>query len=604
VPGLTPTIRAVGFFCLSSWLTSCSPATVGFPDVSGASPIGLSEGESVALVRRAYSHVGRSAAADPIPERLRNDREPRLVFVTIRQGNLGARVFEGYGRGVGEALENALAKATAEATAPADWLAVEVVERVTTTPIPVGQREETAGLYGVVLQPGNLLVLPQEVIVKRVIDRYGGVQVGRYTDWLAARGLSGSASPAASGRFSTSAAFADESGALPLYRGHAVFDRVGAATLLDAAVAGARYLARAVKHDGRFAYDYWAMSDQERSGYNVLRHAGSVYSMFEVLGRKPDDELRSAAERAIAGLQLFVQPCPPPAAGERCIVEDDIVKLGGNALAVLALAKQAEVTGNREHLPLMRTLARFMVALQRPSGEFDPHVLRASDGAAHPHVSDFYPGEALFALLRLHRLDPGGPWLDAAERGARWLIEGRDADLPSTELPHDHWLLYALNELSRLRPDPALLEHAMAIARAIVRSQNTDPPYPDWRGSFYRPPRSTPAATRIEGLNSALALARDFGSTADATAFRRSLDLATRYLLQQQFRPESALYLPDALRALGGFRRSFGDFEIRIDYVQHAVSALLGYERILRAEAASPPEPEPQPEPEPGANGT
>jgi hypothetical protein len=495
------------------------------------------------------------------------------------------------------ALDTALARTTAEATAPADWVAFEVVERIEAVSVPGVERGETAGLYGLILQPGDLFVLPQEVVVKRLIDEYGGVQAGRYTDWLAARGLSGAASPTASARFSTSAAFADETGALPLYRGHAVFDRVGTETLLDSALAGVRYLARAVKHDGRFSYDYWAKSDEERSEYNVLRHAGAVYSMFEVLARKPDEEVRSAAERATLGLQQFVQACPPPGARERCIVEDGIVKLGGNALAILALAKRAEVTRDREQLPLMKTLARFILTLQRPSGEFRPHVLRASDGAGHPHLSPFYPGEALFALLRLHRLDPGGPWLDAAERGARWLVDVRDAGLQSAELPHDHWLLYALNELYRLRPDPALLEYAMVVARAIVQSQDTEPPYPDWLGSFNRSPLSTPAATRIEALNSALALARDFGSAADASAFRRSIDLATRYLMQFQFRPASAMYLPNAQRALGGFRRGLGDFEIRIDYVQHAVSALLGYERILSGKAA------PEPQPQPGANG-
>ncbi len=53
------------------------------------------------------------------------------------------------------------------------------------------------------------------------------------------------------------------------------------------------------------------------------------------------------------------------------------------------------------------------------------------------------------------------------------------------------------------------------------------------------------------------------------------------FQLQLQFRPESALYLPEPRRALGRFSRSLTDFEIRIDYVQHNLSSLLALREIL-----------------------
>ena len=50
-----------------------------------------------------------------------------------------------------------------------------------------------------------------------------------------------------------------------------------------------------------------------------------------------------------------------------------------------------------------------------------------------------------------------------------------------------------------------------------------------------------------------------------------------------QLTPENALYLPRPDRALGGFRRSLTHWEVRIDYVQHNLSALLGLRSILLA---------------------
>jgi hypothetical protein len=125
------------------------------------------------------------------------------------------------------------------------------------------------------------------------------------------------------------------------------------------------------------------------------------------------------------------------------------------------------------------------------------------------------------------------------------------------------------------------LKHVSRIARAIRNSQNRNPKYPDWSGSYYRPPRSTPTATRSEGLYAAYLLTRDFGDQAEAKAILESIRLGLAFQLQTQFRPESVLYLKEPQRALGGFHRSLTNFEIRIDYVQHNISSLLGLYRII-----------------------
>ena len=96
------------------------------------------------------------------------------------------------------------------------------------------------------------------------------------------------------------------------------------------------------------------------------------------------------------------------------------------------------------------------------------------------------------------------------------------------------------------------------------------------------PPRSTPTATRTEGLSAAYELARDFGSDEEADEILEAVVLGLRYQMSTQFAPPSAMYLPNPARCLGGVRRSLTSFEIRIDYVQHHLSAALGYWRILK----------------------
>ena len=317
-----------------------------------------------------------------------------------------------------------------------------------------------------------------------------------------------------------------------------------------------------------------------------------MIELYQVTG---DQELLAAAERAIAFLRRTIGRCPMRAgaggsAQAACVVEKGFIKLGGNALAIIALAKHAEVTGSGDHLNLIDRLGLWLLSTQNEAGEFTVHKVHQKTGELDDHVSQYYPGEAVLALLRGSQRNPRSAaedrWLDAAAKGARWLIEVRDRNVPDHRLNHDHWLLYALRDLYRRRPDPLVLKHAERITSAILALQNRRPPYPDWYGSYYDPPRSTPTATRSEGLAAAYLLQRDVGAKKEAARLLEGLDLGVRFQLQTQFRPESVLYVPDPRRTLGGFRRSLDNYEVRIDYVQHNISSLLLLRQILLERSA------------------
>src|SRR6185503_819871 len=57
------------------------------------------------------------------------------------------------------------------------------------------------------------------------------------------------------------------------------------ARLFSAARAGGDYLVRMQKPDGSFHYSYNAAADQvERRTYNIVRHAGTAMSLFDLYG--------------------------------------------------------------------------------------------------------------------------------------------------------------------------------------------------------------------------------------------------------------------------------------------------------------------------------
>lgn len=558
--------------------------------LSKSAPIARSDHEKMVGYIAASMFSGRRDSVT-LPARLAADRLPRIVFITVSDGSGSPEVVMGSGQGIIQAVERALEQVPGTIHSQ-KWLKVDFVTNVQPLRIvdPSKPFPLIKGVDGIAFSSAiGVALLGEEILANRLISSRKGLRKNRINAYLrtaprfSSRQLKFEPKKEMTGyRFTTRSLFWEGNGVSELYRGHRMFKDISSDTLLSAAVSGGDYLKRAVDDNGRFDYAYLPKSDESRDKYNILRHAGTVYSMLELHETLNDAELLSAARRGINYLLGYIKDCTThDKRTVSCLVEDGYVKLGGNALAVIALSKYTEVTGDPQYVDSIKSLGAWIESVQEASGEFTVHKQAYPSGKVMPFVSEYYPGEALLALSRAYRVDPEAHWLDTSEKGAQYLINVRDQGLSNQGLIHDHWLLYALNELYRSRKEDDYYDHAMRIAHAIVDSQNRRTTYPDWPGSYYRPPRSTPTATRTEGLVAAYRLARDFGDRKDAKAYLNSIRRGITFQLQTQFRPESVLYLSDPQRALGGFHRSLTDFEIRIDYVQHNISSLLGYYDIM-----------------------
>jgi len=346
--------------------------------------------------------------------------------------------------------------------------------------------------------------------------------------------------------------------------------------------AGGEYLINAVKNNGQFVYAYLPKSDSESESYNILRHAGTIYAMADLYQESGDQRLLAAIKRAIDFLGTYIRHCQVGGVSESCIVENEETKLGGNALAVLAFTQYMIATGEDYLLEETRSLARWIISNQNENGEFKIHKVEFPSGEPTEFISEYYPGEAVYALARLYSLDNNNQWLTAAVNGAKWLAADRIQGKPKEEIIHDHWLLLGLDALQHIQPDLVFVESARLIADAITASQNLNPRYPDWYGSYYNPPRSTPAATRSEGLLAAYRILRDFDTSGQADWIMQAVRRNITFQLGTQFHPESVMYLKDPQRALGGFHQSLTNYEIRNDYVQHNLSSILALYREMK----------------------
>lgn len=351
---------------------------------------------------------------------------------------------------------------------------------------------------------------------------------------------------------------------------------------LQAAVLGGEYLLHHQKADGTFNYGYIAELDLDGSSYNHLRHAGTCYSLLELYEATKDDRFLESGRRGIDWLTTQTRG-PKPEHDEEdflAILSPDLeAKLGGAGLALLAICKYEEVTGATTYRPIGSKLAKFIRFMQHEDGEYESkYFYREPD--EKKFVSMYYPGEATLALCRLHQMDPDPEVLKTARRGADWLVKNRLGGKTAEDVPHDHWLLMALEELHAIAQDDRYSEAGFLIAEGILsKLREDDYPVPEWAGTIYSPPRSTPCSIRGEALSAAIEMAKRKHLPVDR--YIKALQGLARFVVRCQIDEEESLKYPNPSGALGGVKKNLLSTEIRIDYNQHAISMWLGLRRAL-----------------------
>ena len=354
-------------------------------------------------------------------------------------------------------------------------------------------------------------------------------------------------------------------------------EAVTRAGLTAAARSGGDYLVRVQRPDGSFHYYYNAAEDRfEWRTYNIVRHAGTAISLFELYSQTRDIRYLDAARRAVRFLETRFRP----ASGRDAMYVldyDGKAKLGANGLALVALTKLLELNPKSNARAKARRLANLILMLQRKDGSFHTRYrLRPNDP---PGIASlYYPGEAILGLARLYYVTRDKRLLAASRRGADFLIASQRA---MHTLPADAWLMQALEALYNIGREKRYAEHTLALAAAMITEQYTDEDIEGYAGGFGPgPPRVTPAASRAEGLVAAYRLARSTGD-ARASSIAAALKASARFQLTQQFTLENNASARNPARAAGGFFEGSTEPFVRIDFVQHNISSLLGIAQLI-----------------------
>ncbi len=367
---------------------------------------------------------------------------------------------------------------------------------------------------------------------------------------------------------------------------------------------GAIWLSRIIQPDGSFAYLYYPRTNRyDLERYNEVRHAGTTYALFQAAELIDDPAVTSCAESAATYIRDTSIAVPSRG---KAFLHQGRMKLGGQALALVALLERRRVLQDRDFDDLIEDLATFMLGMELPDepGRYHQSYLSSSDQLLLVPDSDYYPGEALLAFTRLAQHFPDGPWLAAAQRAASFLIFRRDGDIPAIgKVPRqDHWLAMALSDLYQLDENPSYATVAYMQADSMIAQQYPSD-HPKWRliGASRRGNSAnyTSTATRAEALNAVWNLAAFRDDREAVERFSHAALRTIQFQMRVQYTAEIAANFPVPDRVIGAWAQDEQNPRIRVDFVQHNVSALIGARHLIEhgelpfAEPLSAPQPDP-----------
>ena len=329
----------------------------------------------------------------------------------------------------------------------------------------------------------------------------------------------------------------------------------------------AEYLAMQIGLDGKFDYGVYPATPKNIPGYNILRHATSIWSLLCSYRISGDKFILTQAENAIGFMIRNMSYKYPNRDGKENVLylfeeTKNEVKIGGNAVAIVVLTEYMNIVGTDKYNKTAKELGLGILELfDERTGSFF-HVLKYPSLAPRDKFRTvYYDGETVFALSRLFGLTKKRRFLEAAQSAANRFIK-KDYTKHA-----DHWVAYGMNELTKYLPEEKYLNFAMRNVQVnLERIYNQQTTYHTFLELLCV---SFELYARIKEQKLKCGYLKEL----DEKFFIKTIFRRAEYMLNGYGYPEYVMYLQDPANVLGSFFVRHDDFRIRIDDVQHFCGA-------------------------------
>ncbi len=325
-------------------------------------------------------------------------------------------------------------------------------------------------------------------------------------------------------------------------------------------LSASKWLNGEIKSDGAFVYGYYPTYDREFTAYNLLRHAVSIQPLIWHHQITGSDDLIPGAEKTLKYLT-------EDHVGYK---EDDVtyiidkpnseVKLGGNALAIITLELYMRTFDTDIYEQLCIDLCNGILELMDLEKGTFYHVLNMDFSPKEEFRTVYYDGESTYALSLLYEMTGDKKWIEAAKSAVENFIREDYTKY------RDHWIAYAMNEITKHYPDQRYYEFALRNVQ-----ENLDAIYE----------RDTSYHTYLELLMASFNLYDriiendikvDYMKNFDSEYFIDTIFYRAEHMLNGFIYPEYAMYLKNPQKIEGSFFIRHDGYRIRIDDVEHFIA--------------------------------
>ncbi len=311
----------------------------------------------------------------------------------------------------------------------------------------------------------------------------------------------------------------------------------------------------------RLQYMYYPSSDKYSSSNNYVRQLATLWSITKLKDFFQDSSFDNLTKETL-NYYLDYSVCIEDYS---FIMISDEAKLAYNAFLILSLLHVPDYPDNKKWLTL---LAKGIISLQNIDGSFNTYFVSDRNTGI-----DYYPGEAMLALIKLYNKTGERTYLDSVYKAFYYYRRYWRNNKNTAFIPW-HSQIYFL--LYKEIKDPQIKDFVFEMNDWLINNyQIYSDAYVDEIGGFPKGNPRNSTSSYLEGITDAYLLARDIEDNLYINKYQNAIRLGVRFILLTQYTEDNAFYIENQKRALGGFRHSLISNTQRIDYTQHAIMALM-----------------------------
>ncbi len=346
---------------------------------------------------------------------------------------------------------------------------------------------------------------------------------------------------------------------------------------------GTDWLKRAHRADGRFVYGVLPALSLPMEGDDYLGQVEAALSLARAAGFFGDPLAETSAQRAL--LRLLIDTAVDPQAPTVRAPSLPAFLVNRLAAAGMLVAAIHELPNpGKDLLEAADQLCHFIARQQQADGSLKWYETEEAKGNAEG--VNLFPGPALYGIIRSQQHRPA-PWkIELVRKACKyylpWWREHKNLTMVT-------WHSGAYAEaylITKERPfADAVLE--MNDWLCTLQYQQMDPRRPHWLGGFTTAndakttgPSTLASALAAQSLVQACRVARQAGEAPRFKNFHASLEQTLKFLTTLQYSEGNTRHFADWYKGevlLGGFFASHQDGNLRLEYTQRAVAALVHY---------------------------